>query len=474
MRKRSVLSILLLFVFLSAGLYAQNPMVCRIGFAYEISQAPNWGKGKPVITEVFPYSSAEQMGLKVNDIIESIDGLSVSDINAGDIPGLLNPAGKNEVLLSVSNLGYTQKDVSVRKECKRRDAITEDQLASAFSMYSLETTGERLFVCPFKTTVTTDSVDFALFKTFAFTEIEETNRKVEEVINVAIEKALVQKGLTVSDDPDMVVQTFYFFNKNPNYMGKNKILVNREPTYRYNYTTMQMEKYPFLGHLSAEAEAEYLLQYGFRFVDQKYKKGRVIWECEANELLESAFRLENYAVLHTPLMCAQFPYVKYSRNVQFSVAKKTYNYTGISYDINRMELVSDVDRSSVAFAAGVRPRDVIEKIDNQPMNFTAEEFTSAYKQFITNTMKYRNPATLFTDANGFRQCMYWDKTKYALVANVLQNPKSRSAFSYLYKFAPYVDPSATNACTFHIKRGSSKMELIIRPTVRTETTIVIK
>ncbi len=475
MIKQFLLSILLLFFFLTGNIQAQNPTVCRTGFAYEISNFPNWGKGKPVITEVFPYSSAEQMGLKVNDIIESIDGVSVTAINVADIPGLLNPSGKNEITLTVTNLESNSKPVSIRKECKRRDAITEDQLASAFGMYSLETTSERTFTCPFRTTVTTDTVNFALFNTFAFGEIEESNRRLEEIINGAIQKVLEQKGLTYkTEEPDMIIQTFYFFNKNPNYLGKNMVMVDREPTYRYNFTTSQMEKFPFLNYAAAEAEAEYLLQFGFRFIDQRYNKGRVIWECEANEMLESAYRLENYAVLHIPLMCVQFPYVKYNRNVQFNVSKKTYNYTGISYDINRMELVSDVDRNSVAFAAGIRPRDVIEKIDEHSMNYSVDELTASYKQFITKTMKYRDMSTVFTDANGFKQCMYWDKDKYLMVASVLQNPKSKSVFSYLYKFAPYVDPSATNACTFYIKRGNNKMEMNIRPTVRTETTVVIK
>lgn len=474
MIKQVALHIVLLFL-LGMSISAQNPTVCRLGFTYEISQSPNWGKGKPVITSIYPYSSAEQMGLKANDIIETIDGVSVTDISVSDIPTLLNPAGKSSVELAITNLDSFSKKVSVRKECKRRDAITEEQLATAFSMYSLETTSHRQFICPFKTTVTADPIDFSMFKTFAFTEIDENNRKLEEVINIAIEKVLEQKGLTFSPgEPDMLIQTFYFFNKNPNYLGKNKVLVEREPTYRYNFTTSQMEKFPFLNYTAAEAEAEYLLQFGFRFIDQRYSKGRVLWECEANEMLESAYRLENYAVLHVPLMCMQYPYVKYGRNVTFSVSKKTYNYTGISYDINRLELVTDVDRNSVAYAAGIRPRDIIERIDNHNINYSTEELTEAYKQFIIQTAQYRDAKTMFTDINGFRQCMYWDKSKFVLVANAIRTPEHKAVFSYLYKFAPYVDPSAANACTFYIKRGNNKLEMMIRPTVRTETTVTIK
>lgn len=475
MIKQSILTVLFLCLCFGGTILAQNPTLCRIGFTYDISQSNNWGKGKPVITAIYPYSSAETVGLKPNDIIESIDGIPVTDIKTEDIPGLLNPAGKNEISLTISNIESSDKQVIVKKECKRSDAITEDQLASAFAMYSLESTSERLFTCPFKTTTTNDSIDFAFFQTFAFSPIDEDNQKLEEAINTSIEKELRKKGLSFNaSDPDMVVQTFYYYKKNPNYKGENKVVVNKQPIYRYDLTLNRMQKFPFLSYAAAEAEAQYLLQLGFRLVDQRFSPGRVLWECEANEMLESPFRLENYAQTHIPLMCMQYPYAKYSRNVQFQVNQKVYNYTGINYDINKLELVMSVDPNSPAQTAGVKARDVIEKIDNHLLNRTAEEFTIAYKQFITNTMKFRDPKTVFTDANGFQFCMYWDKFNYTQIADAIQNPKNMAPFSYLYKFAPYVNPSGTNACTFHIKRGKEKVELVIRPTIHTEVMIEIK
>lgn len=76
---------------------------------------------------------------------------------------------------------------------QKGNAITEEQLATAFSMYSLETTSEREFVCPFKTTVTADPVDFGKFKTFAFSAIDENNSKLETAINESIEKELTKR-----------------------------------------------------------------------------------------------------------------------------------------------------------------------------------------------------------------------------------------------------------------------------------------
>ena len=233
---------------------------------------------------------------------------------------------------------------------------------------------------------------------------------------------------------------------------------------------LQMKKAP----AAAEAEAEYLLQFGIRIIDQKDIPGRVLWECEANELLEDSYRLDEYARVHVPLMCMQYPYTKYGRNVPFKVSKKTYNYTGISYDIDKLDQVVDVDRNSPAYAAGIRPRDIIEKIGRHKMDHSAEEFSSAYKRFITNTMQYRDPKTMFTDANGFKYCMFWDVFKYPQIADASQSSDYLPAFSYLYYFAPYINPSGNNACTFNIKRGKTKLEVIIRPTIRSEVTVEIK
>jgi hypothetical protein len=236
----------------------------------------------------------------------------------------------------------------------------------------------------------------------------------------------------------------------------------------------RMTKYPFLASTTAETEAEYILQLGIRLVDNCYMRGSVVWECEANELMSAPFRLENYAQTHVPLMCMQYPYAKYSRNVQFVLIRKKYNYTGINYDINRLERVMDVDLNSPAHQAGMQVSDVIEKIDNHNLNRTAEEYTAAYKQFIRNTMSLRNPETLFTDTNGFRLCMYWKEFSYTQVAETLRNPRSMAVFSYLFKYAPYVNPSGINTCTFRIRRGKEKMELVVHPSIRTETTLMIQ
>lgn len=471
--KKAILSFVCIIIAFST--FAQKSTICRPGFTYVISQSANWGKDKPIIQDIFPYTPAEQAGIKPFDIIESINGIPIKEISLLDIPQLLNPAGQSEVTLTISNINASHKKIVIKKDCKKANSITEEQLATAFAMYSLESTTDREFTCPFKTTVTADPVDFSQFKTYAFSPIDENNNTLESAINESIGNELVKKGLRpTADNPDIIIQTFYFFDRNPNYKGSNLIQVKKDPTYRYNSTRSQMELFPFLSPATADSEVEYLLQLGIKFIDQKDVAGRVLWECEANELLEGSFRLDEYARVHIPLMCMQYPYVKYSRNVPFFVSKKTYNYTGIGYDIDDLSIVAEVDPNSPAYAAGIRTRDVIEKIGRHKMNRSAEEYSSLYKRFIAASMKYRDPKTQYTDANGFTQCMYWDTFKYPMIADTMQKAEYASAFSYLYYFAPYVNPSSNNACTFEIKRGKNKQEITIRPTVRTAISIGLK
>lgn len=475
MINKTLLSLLLLLAVVTVTAQKKSNIVCRPGFTYALSNSIHWGLNKPVITGIVPYSSAESSGLKLNDIIESVDGIPVNELTAMEISQLLNNETKDEIILTVRNLSSEGKQLMIHKDCKLSKAITEDQLALAFNMYSLESTSEREFICPFKTTTTREEISFDTYKTFGFAPIDENNSKLENFINQRIEKELVKKGLTYNaSNPDLLIQTYYFFDKNPNYTGAvTNGAQPAEKTFRYFAASGKMIELPFLSVGSVESKAPYLLQFGFRFIDQKVLHGQVVWECESNELLTESYRLDDYAAIHIPLMCLQYPFVKYTRNVPVKVDVKNYNYTGISYDINRLERIAEVEPGSPAEAAGIKAGDVIERIGNQKMNYSSDEFTSAYKQFITLTMDLRDPATQFTDANGFSRCMYWNVMNYPKIADFFKNPSNITGFSYLYNFTPYVNPVGTNVTTFLIKRGKDKEEITIRPTVRTETSVYV-
>jgi hypothetical protein len=467
---------------LSATVKAQD-VSCRYGFSYEISNDPHWGKDKPVITSVYPNSPAERAGIKPYDIIEAVEGVPVTENVLDDIYLFLNPEGKDIVELTIKNFSDSERKVMVNKECKSNLSLSEEQLATAFAMYAVENTHERLFSCPFITTQTKDNVDFSQFKTFGFFGDNESQPDMAKKINELIKKELMKRGLQQTPvEPDIMIQIYYSFNKNPNYRPKanvkatkdNKSDENQGYVYRYDINRDRMAKLPFLPSGAIETDAEYILKLGFRFEDRKLENGRIIWECEANEMLNESYSLEDFAFIHIPLMTMQFPYMKYGRNVQYRLSKKKYNYTGINYNIENISEVASVDPYSPAAKAGIMPLDKIDAIEDKRMDRTSQQFTSAYRQFLVNTLKFRDSKTRFVDANGFPDCMYWDEFKYTQVVKAFNNKNNLTVFSYLFKYAPFINPAGNNTCSIKLRRSAEKLEFILRPEIRSEITVVVE
>jgi hypothetical protein len=453
---------------------------CRYGFSYEISNDPHWGKNKPVITSVYPNSPAERAGIHPCDIIEAVEGVPVTDDVLDDIYLFLNPEGKEIVELTIKNFVSDERKIKIRKECRDSRSLSEEQLATAFALYAAEYTHERLFSCPFTTTRTDDDVDFSLFKSFDFSGENGSQPEPAKKIHDLIKKELMKRKMKYDPvNPDLIIQIYYSFNKNPNYKPKAPRKSGRDDDasyiYRYDMTRDRMTKLPFLPPGTVETEAEYILKLGFRFEDRRLEKGRIIWECEADELMNEPYSLENFAFIHIPLMCMQFPYMKYGRNVQFRLSKKKYNYTGINYSIDNISEVASVDPRSPAAGAGIRPLDRIDAIEDRRMDRTSQQLTAAYHRFIYSTLKLRDASTRFTDANGFPDCMYWDELRYPQVAKEFQNSrKNLTVFSYLFKYAPFINPAGNNTCTFKLRRGKEKLEFTLRPEIRTENTIAVE
>jgi len=487
-KERSILTQLnklfyIIIILCMASFAEAQDMSCRYGFSYEISNDPHWGKDKPVITSVYPNSPAEKAGIKPYDIIEAVEGVPITENVLDDIYLFLNPEGKDIVELTIKNIANVNRKIKVQKECKSNLSLSEEQLTTAFAMYAVEYSHERLFSCPFVTTQTKDEVDFSVFKTFDFFGGSDNQPDLAKKINETLKKELMKRGLQQTPvNPDLLVQIYYSFNKNPNYRPKTSAKNakdkdtnnNHEYVYRYDITRDRMAKLPFLPPGTIETEAEYILKLGFRLEDRKLENGRIIWECEANELLNESFSLEDFASIHIPLMTMQYPYMKYGRNVQYRISKKKYNYTGINYNIENISEVASVDQYSPADKAGIKPLDKIDAIEDKRMDRTSQQFTSAYRQFLVNTLKYRDEKTRFIDANGFPDCMYWSELMYPLIVKEFNKKKNLAAFSYLFKHAAFINPAGNNTCSFKIKRKSEKLEFVIRPEVRSEITVVVE
>ena len=442
-------------------------IVCQYGFKFEISMQKNWGYLQPVVLSVTPNSSADAAGLRINDIIETINEKPTAGQNIETILAWLQDSG-NQAILTVSNLKGNRQDRIIDKYCHLNISLSEKDLANVYSFYSLEDVQSHAFTCPFKTTVNPES-NLILFKSFCFSVPDPNNIELEKSINAAIRNSLEQKGLKYSENnPDLIIQTHYSLMANPNF--QNSPQADKFPVVsRYNVNTKTMEYLPiYYNPLIHSNQARFLLKLGIRLVDDKKNNKPVVWECEVDELLQSNYSLVDYAEFHIPLMFMQYPYPKSTETARFYYARSKYNYTGVYYNLDNLKEISEIDPSSPAAAAGIQAGDVIEKINGIKFVNNAKTADNNYRQFIFKTMLLRDPATQFTNAEGFTRCMYWDKMKYALIQDEFNKPEFSTVFSYLFYFAPYVNLSGTNIVGFNIVRGKKKEEIRIKPVIVTE------
>lgn len=459
-----------LFLTVLTNVQAQiSEQTCHFGITFEISNNPNWGYGEPVVLTVEPNSPAEIAGIEPGDIIMEINGIATYLRNYQTINSWLFDDNVEMASFTVRNLNTYFKEYELPRRCRSIKAMDEAAMASSFSFYSLESTQDRKFTLPLKITTNKD-VDYSDYHTFSF--IEEANApEVDKYINAEIEKVLLAKGLTrSSDSPDILVQTYYSYQTNAKYNPSRK--PENPHTWRYNPNKQEMVLLPVLSGSDANAEnaGQFVLEFGIRLFDQKYidaNNPTQMWEGNVKEYLTSQYTLEEYVRMHIPLILMQFPYSADRLTADYLVSFKKYNYTGLCFNMDNLKTITDVDRNSPAYNAGLRPGMSIEKINKQKFVYSKDEILSGYKRFIVETMKYRDSSTRFTDANGFPDCMYWNRGDYGNVAKAMKKSIYCPSFNYLYFFENYVSGGAKNELTIETK---SKIYKII-PEVRTNISL---
>ncbi|MDL2322825.1 DUF4136 domain-containing protein [Bacteroidales bacterium OttesenSCG-928-A17] len=466
---------LLFFVFsLSlSNLSAQidySKFVCRYGFTAEISTQRSWGFDKPVVLSVVPNSSADAAGLRPNDIIEKIDGVSTSEgcYDQEVVLALLHGSDTRQMVLEVSNLSEEKRNITLNSYCTLKGVLTEKDLADVYSFYSVEDVQKRQFSCPFKIKGNAGA-DLLNYKTFAFPEVDPANKELDEILNFQIRKALEEKGLTESIvDPDLIIHTYYSYKNNPKYSPN--VNTDQLPLEaRYNPSTRSWETLPiYMNPLIPPSRAQFLLKFGIRLIDPKKsadEKLFVVWELEANELLKSNYPLQQYAQFHIPLMMMNYPYIRLAENPSYYYSKTRYNYTGINFNMINLGQIVYVDYLSPAENEGIQIGDKIEKINGIVFDNDLKSADAKYTQFILQTEPLRDSKTKFTDAEGFSNCMYWDKLKYVQISEELKKPEFSAMFSYLFFFEPYVNLSGSNFVHFELNRNGNRETVRVKPII---------
>lgn len=478
MKKISLILFLVLCTVLStnaSNIIPKSNNYCDLGITFEISSFSGWGYGEPVILTVQPFSVADKAGLKSGDIIMEVNGKATYLRNYQTIFNWLSDSSTPEIKLTIRNVDTYFKEYSIDRLCKPSNSMSEFTLATAYSFYSIEDTSRRGFSLPLKIDPNQD-IDFTDYHTFDFISESDDVPEVDHLIDAEVQKAMEGRGLVRSTkDPDIFVQTYYTFQPNPKYDSRTRS--KNTKSWRFDSDKQEMVQLPILSaeDLNAESKGQYLLELGVRFFEKKYvdtNKLTQIWDCKSREFLTDQMSLQEYARIHAPLMLMQYPYSSPKTIAKYVVDFKRFNYTGINFDANDMATVASVDTDSPAYNAGIRQGDKIQKINGLKFNHTIQELENGYRRFIVETMKLRDKRTRFIDANGFPDCMYWDKTRYNEIADSFKKEDIYStSFSYLYSFEKYISGPLSTApleVEFKDTRGNEKTVRIV-PLVQKST-----
>lgn len=430
---------------------------CEVGFLYQISYQPNWGDSRAVVAEVFPGSPAAEAGLRVGDIIETINGLSTQEISEEELTRILLDPNHGSVELTISNFAYRSKPVTIRKKCIPIDALSEAVLARSFNMYSLEDVTDRRFTMPFSYN-TPAEVDFINFKSFSF---ERGKRPTAEERSIQAE--LQRKGLVyVEKGGDLLVSVHAKLEANPSYReGAESDVEMGLKNYRLNTEKGDIQQYPFLSINAPSFTGTHKLTIEVDIFDAA--TNTKIWSGIAREKLNGTYSSERYMQNFAPLLMSNFPFVRYLMNPSFVMHKNTYRSIGIYLDANDLQRVLWVDKNSPAEKAGIKAGDRIVTINGIPLEKSVKVATEHYFNFVKKSFDLRDEETRFPSNDGFQNNRYWRLDKYSEISAMIQNPAYRSVFSYLFSHRSYVHSPIIEDIILEVKRGESTEPVLIKP-----------
>ncbi len=468
---RQIVSFIILS-FLVLQINAQSvPVVCRAGFAFEISNNPNWGNGEPVIINITPGSPAEKAGLKLNDIILEVNGKGTYLKPHHTIKAWMLDNDSHNMEISIRNLETDFKTIQLDKDCKASNGIDESKLASVFAFYSLEDVQDRTFHIPMKITTNPKAV-LSDYRTFDFAPTGEGTPDIDARITAIFERMLKKRGLKRdTENPDFIIQTFYSYQNNPAYQPIS--IDQKDETksnWRFDIEKNKMVKLPLYSptEVVENNEIAYFLEFGYRFHDVKnIEPGKMvqIWECEVKERVKSNYGLENYLETNLPLILLKYPYPGSMNLATYEVNFLKFNYTGLNYNIDNISSIAYIDQKSPAAEAGIKRGDLVKSIQGVKLNNNLKALTNSYRQFINETMNLRNPNTRYTDTNGYKDCMFWEVGEYNQVSKMLNKKSFKTAFTYLFNFNQYIDWYTPRTLSIEVERNKEKIEFELIPEV---------
>lgn len=455
----------------SISLFAEGTK-CRNGLTWVISHSPSWGMGKPVVTRVQPYSSAEEAGIKVGDIIEVIDGYATKGLSPNQVEALLHSTDRLHTL-QTSNLNALHRKHILGNECKPSETLTERELAELFSLYSVEDANLQQISYPYHYS---QSTTYPLLQANSISLAPEDSKTsdTDRQISAELSKLFAQKGLALSPTSDLVLS--YYYSLSPLPEDKNEGADDVEGFgWRYDSKSRELKPMPVYEPERANAiNAAYSLIFGIQIQSRKTKE--IVWHCEAKELLSEGISIADYAAHSMGAMLTGFPFTSQSHNPRLRVHTLRYNYTGLSYSSKQLNYIRDVETASPAMKAGLRPGDIVVSINGKKLNSGKSlDLLDSYFSIAERLDRYRdkNLPTL-TSLIGNISISYWRVDSYPHIFNLLSKDNN-TAFTYLFAFRPYIlGGKESKTIIYEIMRDGETYYVPITPEYRDESTISIQ
>lgn len=436
-------------------LSAQQPeLVYRLGLEQRPTSPTSWGQGAARITALQPESPATRAGLRVGDLLLSIDGVGTAGLSAREVDELLQrPTGKH--LVTLRRLGQPKPETLLLiPEAKSRTARTERELARAYAAYSPEDQAEWPLSYQLSYQVQ-PGFDFATVRRYAFAPSSEQNRELDDTLYSMIARQLQALGLQEDKAaPDLIIECYYELQPTA---SPRLDAAKPAQSLRYHPEEERVQFLPIIPEAGPD-EGSYQVKLSVQMT-RPTDPQRPVWLAETREGLSEPMTLKDFARYTLPVMLRPFPFAPSGSRQHFIARRSRYLYTGLHYALQDLGRVVEVEEASPAFTAGLQPGDRILAINGRTLGDTdLTRLSEEHHRFVRETESYREAGPLG----------YWSPKSYG----ALRKAFASQPYSYLFAFRPYVREESGGLLTLEIERSGERYTLQLQPELREESTLI--